>query len=139
MSPGWTMDIGTGHTRTDSVLHLDLHPMNVMLSRSGPVVIDWTNSTGGPAGFDAALSYVEMATFVVAGLKDQIGARVLIAAFKRARGAREIDAYLAAACDHRLGDAGLTPGERVNVAALRKKAIQRARVRSSSEQKRTSE
>ncbi len=28
----------------DAVLHLDLHPLNVILTPRGPVVIDWTNA-----------------------------------------------------------------------------------------------
>ena len=27
-----------------TLLHLDLHPENVLMSRRGPVVIDWTNA-----------------------------------------------------------------------------------------------
>ena len=30
----------------DKVLHLDLHPGNVMMTRRGPVVIDWSNAGG---------------------------------------------------------------------------------------------
>ena len=45
MAPGWTPD-----PAGDAVLHLDLHPMNVVLSPDGPVVIDWTNAAAGPAG-----------------------------------------------------------------------------------------
>jgi len=29
------------------IVHLDLHPENVMLTVSGPVVIDWRNATDG--------------------------------------------------------------------------------------------
>ncbi|MFT4774860.1 MAG: hypothetical protein ACI83Y_001406 [Candidatus Azotimanducaceae bacterium] len=105
----------------DSVLHLHLHPMNVMLTAHGPVVIDWTNASGGPAGFDAALTFVEISTFEVSGLRDQLGLRLFASAFKRARGSGEIDAFTATACDHRLADAGITPGERANVGALRKR------------------
>lgn len=123
MSPGWAMVPGGENTHSDGVLHLDLHPMNVMISREGAVVIDWSNATGGPAGFDAALSYVEMATFETETPKDRLGLQVFVAAFRRAVGHREVDAFLTAACDHRLADSGVTPGERVNVAALRKKAI----------------
>lgn len=128
VAPEWMVTPTTAaafQRRDDSVLHLDLHPLNVMLSPAGPVVIDWTNAAGGPAGFDAALSYVEMATFETAGLRDRIGQRLLVGAFKRARGSGEIDAFTVAACDHRLGDANLTPGERTAVATLREQAIAR--------------
>ncbi|MFZ0218139.1 MAG: phosphotransferase, partial [Candidatus Dormiibacterota bacterium] len=36
------------------LLHGDLHPLNVMLSPLGPVVVDWTNAGRGPGGADVA-------------------------------------------------------------------------------------
>lgn len=103
----------------DSVLHMDMHPMNVMLGSDGPVVIDWTNAVGGPPGFDAAMSYVLMATFEATDTKERVAQWVLTRSFRRARGARELDAFVAAACDHRLADRNVTPAERLAVAALR--------------------
>ena len=48
--PGIRQLFGPG----DSVMHLDLHPANVMLTARGPVVIDWPNASAGPAGCDIA-------------------------------------------------------------------------------------
>jgi aminoglycoside phosphotransferase (APT) family kinase protein len=45
-----------GGDPTATVLHLDLHPANVILTGRGPVVIDWTNAIDGPADFDLALT-----------------------------------------------------------------------------------
>ena len=44
-----------------AILHLDLHPANVMLPRQGPVVIDWANAARGDAPFDVALTAVVLA------------------------------------------------------------------------------
>ena len=124
VAPEWMVTPTTAAAtkrRDDSILHLDLHPMNVMVTADGPVVIDWTNASGGPAGFDAALTFVKIRIFEMSGLRDQLGQRLFAAAFKRARGSGEIDAFAAVACDHCLADAGITPGERVNVGALRKR------------------
>lgn len=44
-----------------SVIHLDLHPGNVMLSRRGALVIDWTNAGAGPAEADVALTWLLLA------------------------------------------------------------------------------
>ncbi len=44
------------------VLHLDLHPGNVMLTPSGPVVIDWSNVAAGPAAADVAMAWLIIAT-----------------------------------------------------------------------------
>jgi aminoglycoside phosphotransferase (APT) family kinase protein len=40
----------------ERLLHLDLHPENVLLSSRGPVVIDWTNAEAGDPGLDLALT-----------------------------------------------------------------------------------
>lgn len=43
------------------IVHLDLHPDNVVLSDRGPVVIDWTNAAAGPPGLDAANTWLTLA------------------------------------------------------------------------------
>jgi aminoglycoside phosphotransferase (APT) family kinase protein len=48
--------------RGDKVLHLDLHPANVMLTSRGPVVIDWVNAQSGTPGVDVAMAYLIMTT-----------------------------------------------------------------------------
>ena len=49
--------VGTGA----SVVHLDLHPLNVMMSPAGPVVIDWSNAARGDPRIDVALAWALMA------------------------------------------------------------------------------
>jgi len=44
------------------LLHLDLHPDNVLLGRAGPVVIDWPNAARGPAAADVAQSWLLIVT-----------------------------------------------------------------------------
>ncbi|HEY1642848.1 MAG TPA: phosphotransferase [Streptosporangiaceae bacterium] len=46
----------------DRVLHLDLHPANVMLTGVGPVVIDWNNVAAGTPAADVAMAWLIMAT-----------------------------------------------------------------------------
>lgn len=110
-APGWIRvdrRIPTGA----SVLHLDLHPMNVILSPAGPVVIDWTNVSRGDAGFDAAMSFVLMAAFEAHGLREIMAKRALVQLFRSFRGARTIRRRLAEAAEFRLQDPNVTPGER---------------------------
>ncbi|MEV5679702.1 aminoglycoside phosphotransferase family protein [Streptomyces sp. NPDC052179] len=45
----------------ERILHLDLHPENVMLTDRGPVVIDWSNTVEGPPGLDRAMSALILA------------------------------------------------------------------------------
>lgn len=56
--PPWLRAFGDGR----ALLHLDLHPANVILSSRGPVVIDWTSAARGPGAADAAYAWVIMAT-----------------------------------------------------------------------------
>ena len=55
VAPDWLPSFGDG----DRMLHLDLHPLNVIMSPTrGPVVIDWPNATRGDPMADVALTYV---------------------------------------------------------------------------------
>jgi thiamine kinase-like enzyme len=47
--------------RGDRVLHLDLHPLNVMVGPKGATVIDWTNASAGEPELDVGLAWVLMA------------------------------------------------------------------------------
>jgi aminoglycoside phosphotransferase (APT) family kinase protein len=49
------------------LLHLDLHPLNVIITRDGPIVIDWPSAARGPWTADVAHSWVVMATAVPPG------------------------------------------------------------------------
>jgi len=44
----------------DRLVHLDLHPLNVILSPEGPVVIDWSNAARGAGPADVALTWLVM-------------------------------------------------------------------------------
>lgn len=47
------------------VLHLDLHPENVLLTPGGPRVIDWATAEEGPPGLDWGMSTVILAQVAV--------------------------------------------------------------------------
>ena len=55
VAPAWSHDAPVG--RGDRLLHLDLHPLNVILSPRGPVVIDWTGASRGDPAVDVALAW----------------------------------------------------------------------------------
>lgn len=66
----------------ERVLHLDLHPDNVIMSGRGPVLIDWRNSTDGPPGLDNALTAVIIAQAVLSGMvAEGDAARAMLRAF----------------------------------------------------------
>jgi tRNA A-37 threonylcarbamoyl transferase component Bud32 len=62
------------------VIHLDLHPLNVMISGRGPIVIDWPNGRRGAAETDVAVTWVLSAAGQVAT------SRLIGAVLGRARG-----------------------------------------------------
>ncbi|MFD3654403.1 phosphotransferase [Streptomyces sp. NPDC058620] len=49
------------HDPDDRIIHLDLHPENVMLTPHGPMVIDWSNASEGPPALDRAMSCLILA------------------------------------------------------------------------------
>ena len=57
--PEWLRSSPVG--KGNRLLHLDLHPLNVILSPNGPVVIDWANACRGDPAVDVALAWVLMA------------------------------------------------------------------------------
>lgn len=120
-APDWLPahpDAGDGNT----VVHGDLHPMNVILGDDGPVMIDFSNACRGPSAFDAALSYVLMSTSDVSNLQDRVGQRFLVGAFRHHRGRSTIREGLAAACRYRLADVNVTDDERQRIEDLARTA-----------------
>jgi aminoglycoside phosphotransferase (APT) family kinase protein len=95
-----------------SLLHLDLHPENVLISAAGPVVIDWTNARGGDPAQDVALTWLILRT------SGRLPGRVLATLFRRHAGADVIRQGLPAAAAFRLADPNVTDAERRRVSAL---------------------
>jgi streptomycin 6-kinase len=96
----------------ERLLHLDLHPDNVLLSPAGPVVIDWTNSRAGDPRFDVALTWVICTT---SGGPDE---RLFTRLFLRQAGHDEARQALADAAAYRLADVNVTDAERQRVRRL---------------------
>ncbi len=95
------------------VLHLDLHPEIIVMTRDGPVVIDWTNATQGPAEIDVAMTWVILEPLRVSPEVDE-----LLIAFLHAAGLEEAKRGLRIAIERRLTDANITEYERTVVRAL---------------------
>jgi Ser/Thr protein kinase RdoA (MazF antagonist) len=94
-----------------TVLHLDLHPDNVVLTAAGPVVIDWRNAVDGPADLDTAMTALILAQVVVAGAEPLASlAGTGLGAFVAAVDGRPA-AGLPAALERRRADPALTTRE----------------------------
>jgi Phosphotransferase enzyme family len=100
----------------DRVLHMDLHPGNVMLTGDGPVVIDWSSAAAGPPGADTAIAALIMRVSEVddmpAGVR--LAAAVLRHAFIRrfeAAVAASPAPYLAVIAPRRMRDPNVRASE----------------------------
>lgn len=127
-APSW-LAVTPGVSAGDRVLHLDLHPMNVILADHGPVIIDWTNASRGDPAFDAAMTYVVMATFEANGRAERIGRRVMVDVFAWSRGRALVASALPTAVRYRMGDRNVTPGERRNLERVLERALNGRAVR----------
>ena len=96
----------------ERLLHLDLHPENVLLSARGPVVIDWTNARAGDPGLDVAL------TWAIGASIDNRGARAFTRLFLRHVDRGAARRALPEAVAYRLADPNVTDEERVRVRRL---------------------
>ncbi|MFF3594503.1 phosphotransferase [Kitasatospora indigofera] len=94
----------------DRVLHLDLHPSNVIMTAAGPVVIDWSNAAAGDPAADLAMTLVTVGSAEVPGLAARFGRGLLLRAARRASGTDpgpRLQEMVAA----KLADPNLTPRE----------------------------
>ena len=108
-APPGLASVGPG----DRLLHLDLHPENVMLAPSGPVVIDWSNARSGEPSLDVALTWVILATSGGGVL-----ARLFISRFLAHFDRDEVVRALRAAAEYRLADVNVRDDERAKVRRL---------------------
>ena len=98
------------------VLHLDLHPDNVLLGPDGPVLIDWRNSAEGPPDLDTAMSALILAQVGVGENPGLAGiARALLPVFLHTVDGAPL-AQLDRAVAMRSGDANLTEREVADLA-----------------------
>ena len=90
-----------------AILHLDLHPDNVLMVGDEPMVIDWTNAAHGDPDVDVATTWLILEPF--ARLDPAV--RSFTDAFLAAVGREAARTGLAAAATRRLRDPNVTPEE----------------------------
>jgi aminoglycoside phosphotransferase (APT) family kinase protein len=110
--PGLRPAFGPGR----AVLHLDLHPANVMLTARGPVVIDWSNARAGPPGADVAMAYLIMASSEVDQVPPLIrpavrAVRATLIRHFRAAARDDPGPHIAAVARERMLDRNVRPAE----------------------------
>ena len=95
-----------------TLVHFDLHPDNILMSPTGPVVIDWTNAHGGDPDVDVAMTLLILATS--AGLPGRMMAKL----FERTVGREVLTRGLEGARAFRLADPHVNSAERDQVRRL---------------------
>jgi aminoglycoside phosphotransferase (APT) family kinase protein len=105
--------------------HLDLHPDNVILSHSGPVLIDWQGAVAGPAASDVVHTWLLLRTSLVPGplvqrVVGSIGQRLFARTFLAHSDASEAMQQLPAVAARRLRDPSLFDAEATRIRRLMK-------------------
>lgn len=102
------------------LLHLDLHPDNVILAPRGPVVIDWTNAAAGPAAADIANTWLLLACARPDNnvSLDATLQRLYAQAFLSRAGRTRATGYLHAAFTYRASDRNTRPEEAARMRRL---------------------
>jgi aminoglycoside phosphotransferase (APT) family kinase protein len=120
--PGLPAPCGDEDLDSQVLLHRGLHPINVILSSTGPVIIDWEGAARGPAIFDVAMTWAIVGFSEVpdTGLKTVV-VRGVQSLFTRSfiSAAGPIDqAWRATAVRNRLYDPNVLPTERARLERL---------------------
>jgi Ser/Thr protein kinase RdoA (MazF antagonist) len=112
-APDW-LPVPLGEGR--SLLHLDLHPDNVMLTARGPFVIDWPNVARGPSDADVAHTWIVLAcstptTGAYRQALSRIGRGLFLRGFLRRFDRSRVAAHIDAAGAYRLANRTLPESE----------------------------
>jgi aminoglycoside phosphotransferase (APT) family kinase protein len=102
--------------RGDRVVHLDLHPLNVMIGPKGATVIDWTNAGAGDPQVDVGLAWVLIAAGEVPGrgmLATVLGwgRALLVNGFVDQFDRREVGRHLRAVVEYKEKDQNMSAAE----------------------------
>jgi Ser/Thr protein kinase RdoA (MazF antagonist) len=104
-------------TGGESVVHLDLHPFNVIMTKGGPIVIDWSSAARGRPEIDVAATWVIMRSSEIPGSLlevslSRLGRRAFIGAFLRHSDRSSAAKVLPTVINARIDDPNVTDRER---------------------------
>jgi tRNA A-37 threonylcarbamoyl transferase component Bud32 len=110
----WLPAIGPGNT----VLHLDLHPENVMLHGNDVLVIDWANARAGHWADDVAQTIVILAAADLSRAT-KLALRAFLAIYLAGFDRAVVREHLPAAIERRMADPNMTARERELIPLVR--------------------
>jgi aminoglycoside phosphotransferase (APT) family kinase protein len=104
----------------DTLVHMDLHPDNVMITEHGPVVIDWSNAGAGPAEAEIADLWLLMSVANVpgSGIVPKLlsyGRKLFLRTFMKHFDRDELRKHVRAAGEWRLRDRNMHDDERERI------------------------
>jgi aminoglycoside phosphotransferase (APT) family kinase protein len=120
-APAW-LDVAPG-APGDRMVHLDLHPLNVMDTAAGPIVIDWANARRGDPATDVANTWALLACGEVPGSRldraiATIGRGLMLRAFLTSLDRAAAERAMPALVEWRVGDRNHTDAERERLRRL---------------------
>ncbi len=100
----------------ESLVHMDLHPLNVLIGPHGPVVIDWTNAGRGDPLVDVTLAYLLIASGAIPGgrIEQKIlgwGRALLLHGFLGGRDRSALRPRILEVAERKTSDPNLSPEE----------------------------
>ena len=107
----------------DRLVHRDLHPLNVLITDGGPIVIDWANAAAGDPAFDVADTWILFAcgdpplAWIERRLAP-IARKIFLRTFLRGLDAEAARQAIPTVVAHRLTDRNMSPTERARMAKL---------------------
>jgi aminoglycoside phosphotransferase (APT) family kinase protein len=123
-APSWLppSPVGEGN----ELLHGDLHPLNVLVTARGPVVIDWTNACCGAGEVDVALAWALLSAGQIPGgrlLSRVLGAgrSLLVRAFLSSFDRRAVASCLPGVVAYKVTDPHMSADEQERMWALVRK------------------
>jgi tRNA A-37 threonylcarbamoyl transferase component Bud32 len=120
-APSWMTR--TAPVAGDRVVHCDLHPLNVLITSDGPVVIDWSNASRGDPAFDVADTWALFACADpplrrIEALLAPVARKLFLRSFLEPLDRRAARAAIPAAVAHRLTDRHMSDHERRRLRSL---------------------
>jgi aminoglycoside phosphotransferase (APT) family kinase protein len=129
-APAWVADAPCG--RGDRLLHMDLHPLNVLMAGGGPVVIDWTGAVRGNPAVDVAITWALIASGEVPTGRAKaavigIGRKLLLNEFLKRVADEDCRTILGEVVEWKCGDSNMSTTEIERMRALVRSAANRGR------------
>jgi len=115
-APGWLKGVpGCPGSR---LLHLDLHPSNVIITADGPRIVDWANAARGAPAADVACTWLILATTHVPEAPVEDWRDIMLGAFLESVDASAARPYLGLTAERWRADRAVDASEQARIDAF---------------------